>query len=108
MIVQSTNTGSDISNNQFDILMPGGGLGAKDGCTAEFGVTLPGARYGGVSTRAECDQMPAALKAGCQWRFDWFLNADNPTFNFEQVQCPAAILAKTSCKRDDDSSFPAA
>lgn len=108
MIVQSTNTGSDISNNQFDLLMPGGGVGIFNGCASQYPGGVPGAQYGGVSSRAECDQMPQALKAGCQWRFDWFKNADNPTFSFAQVQCPAALLAVSGCKRADDSSFPAA
>ena len=53
MIVQSTNTGGDLGSNQFDLLMPGGGVGIFDGCSAEFGTALPGARYGGVSSRAE-------------------------------------------------------
>lgn len=108
MVVQSTNTGSDISNNQFDILIPGGGVGIYDGCKIQYGTSLPGAVYGGVSKREECDQMPAALVAGCQWRFDWFLNADNPTFEFQQVQCPAELTAISGCKRSDDASFPVA
>ncbi|KAK1224965.1 hypothetical protein PQX77_012114 [Marasmius sp. AFHP31] len=38
MIVQATNTGGDLGNNHFDILMPGGGVGAfTQGCPAQFG-----------------------------------------------------------------------
>ncbi|OLN81147.1 putative endoglucanase type K [Colletotrichum chlorophyti] len=59
-------------------MMPGGGLGIFDGCTSQFGFQFPGARYGGVSSRSECSALPAKLQAGCQWRFDWFKNADNP------------------------------
>ncbi|KAF7552359.1 hypothetical protein G7046_g7432 [Stylonectria norvegica] len=106
MVVQSTNTGGDISNNQFDILMPGGGTGLFDGCTPEFG-GIPGAQYGGVSSVSDCDSMPELLKDGCKWRFNWFGNSDNPTFTFKQVQCPKAITAISGCTRDDDSSFPA-
>ena len=105
MVVQSTNTGGDLSNNHFDLLIPGGGVGIFDGCTPEFG-GIPGDRYGGVKTRAQCDSMPELLKDGCYWRFDWFENADNPDFTFEQVQCPSALTDKTGCKRNDDSSFP--
>ncbi|CAM1501147.1 Fc.00g103090.m01.CDS01 [Cosmosporella sp. VM-42] len=105
MIVQSTNTGSDISNNQFDILIPGGGMGQFDGCTPEFG-SMPGDQYGGVKNRDDCEAMPELLKDGCKWRWDWFNNADNPSFTFEQVQCPKELTDKTGCKRDDDSSFP--
>lgn len=107
MIVQSTNTGSDISNNQFDILMPGGGVGLFNGCASQWG-GIPGAQYGGVGSRGECDGMPDHLKAGCYWRFDWFLNADNPTFDFKQVACPAELADKTGCRRSDDGNFPAA
>jgi hypothetical protein len=44
MVVQSTNTGGDLGSNQFDILMPGGGVGIYDGCLVEFGSSLPGAQ----------------------------------------------------------------
>jgi glycosyl hydrolase family 45/cellulose binding protein with CBM1 domain len=50
--------------------------------------------------------MPELLKDGCQWRFDWFKNADNPDIEFEQVQCPKEIVAVSGCVRDDDSTFP--
>lgn len=106
MVVQSTNTGSDISDNQFDLQIPGGGVGLFDGCSVEFGQALPGEQYGGVTSRDQCDQMPAKLQAGCYWRFDWFLNADNPAFEFNQVKCPSEITAISGCVRDDDSSFP--
>ncbi|KAI1179705.1 glycoside hydrolase family 45 protein [Nemania sp. FL0916] len=110
MIVQSTNTGGDLGANQFDLLMPGGGVGARDACPAEFGHTLPGAQYGGVSSEAQCSDpnMPAELRAGCEWRFSWFENADNPTVSFQQVACPAALTAISGCTRNDDSSFPQA
>ncbi|KAI1174793.1 endoglucanase from Humicola Insolens At 1.7a resolution [Nemania sp. FL0916] len=109
MIVQSTNTGGDLGSNQFDLLMPGGGVGLFDGCKSEFGQSLPGQQYGGVSSRSDCDasNMPASLRAGCYWRFDWFENADNPNVNFKQVACPAALTAVSGCKRSDDGSFPA-
>ncbi|KAM0329519.1 hypothetical protein ACHAQA_004828 [Verticillium albo-atrum] len=106
MVVQSTNTGGDLGNNHFDIMMPGGGLGIFDGCSPQFG-GIPGARYGGVGSRSECDGMPGLLKDGCQWRFDWFKNADNPDFTFEQVQCPSELVAISGCRRDDDGDFPA-
>ncbi|KAJ4164584.1 hypothetical protein LMH87_006252 [Akanthomyces muscarius] len=108
MVVQSVNTGSDISNNQFDLLIPGGGVGLFNGCASQYSGGLPGAQYGGVSSRAECGQIPQPLRAGCLWRFDWFKNADNPTFAFAQVRCPSALLAVSGCKRTDDNSFPAA
>jgi hypothetical protein len=107
MVIQSVNTGSDLADNQFDLQIPGGGTGIFDGCTSQFGSSLPGAQYGGVSSRADCASMPAKLQAGCYWRFDWFRNSDNPTFSFTQVQCPAELTSKTGCVRSDDKSFPA-
>ncbi|RYO81950.1 hypothetical protein DL762_006854 [Monosporascus cannonballus] len=106
MIVQSTNTGGDLGSNHFDLLMPGGGVGLFDGCSAQFGHALPGAQYGGVSSRAQCDQMPENLKEGCYWRFDWFSNSDNPDITFSRVRCPSELTAKSGCVRNDDSSQP--
>lgn len=85
--------------------MPGGGFGIFDGCTAEWGTPAGGwgARYGGISSRSQCDSFPAALKPGCYWRFDWFQNADNPAVTFKQVACPAALTAKSGCVRANDS-----
>lgn len=105
MVVQSTSTGGDLGSNQFDLAIPGGGVGIFNGCNSQFG-GIPGAQYGGITSRSQCDAMPDALKPGCQWRFDWFQNADNPTFTFQRVQCPAEIVSRTGCKRSDDGSFP--
>ncbi|RDL38601.1 Barwin-like endoglucanase [Venustampulla echinocandica] len=105
MIVQATNTGGDLGSNQFDLAIPGGGFGIFNGCTAEWGTpsTGWGAQYGGISSRSQCDAFPAALKAGCYWRYDWFMGADNPAISFKQVACPAAITAKSGCVRANDA-----
>ncbi|KAL3421913.1 glycoside hydrolase family 45 protein [Phlyctema vagabunda] len=109
MVVQATNTGGDLSGNQFDLSMPGGGVGIFNGCTSQYGApsTGWGAQYGGISSRSECDNFPEALKAGCYWRFDWFMGADNPSVSFTQVSCPAAISKNTNCVRSDNSAAPA-
>lgn len=80
-------------------------MGIYNGCTAEWGAPSSGwgAQYGGISSRSDCDSFPDALKDGCYWRFDWFEGADNPTVSYTQVECPAAITAKTGCVRADDS-----
>ena len=72
MIVQATNTGGDLGDNHFDLVLPGGGVGTFNGCTAQYNAPADGwgARYGGVSSRSECDQLPAAIRPGCYWRFD--------------------------------------
>lgn len=109
MIVQATNTGGDLGSNQFDLAMPGGGVGIFNGCTTEFGAPSSGwgSQYGGVSSATDCSTFPAALQAGCNFRFGWFEGADNPTVDFKQVECPAALTKSTGCKRADDSSMPA-
>lgn len=101
MIVQATNTGGDLSGNQFDLAIPGGGVGVFNGCTAQWGAPSSGwgAQYGGVSSRANCFDFPTELQAGCLWRFDWFGGSDNPGVTFKQVTCPAALTAKTGCVR---------
>ncbi|KAK2615822.1 hypothetical protein N8I77_002548 [Diaporthe amygdali] len=105
MIVQSVNTGGDLSGNQFDLQIPGGGTGIFDGCTTEFGSSW-GAQYGGISNRSQCSTMPSKLQAGCDWRFDWFRNSDNPTHTFTQISCPAELTSITGCVRDDEANFP--
>ncbi|PKS12821.1 hypothetical protein jhhlp_001033 [Lomentospora prolificans] len=102
MIVQATNTGGDLGQNHFDIAMPGGGVGIFNGCTDQWGSPPNGwgERYGGISNGADCDSFPEKLKAGCKWRFDWFGGADNPSVNFQQVQCPAEIVDKSGCQRN--------
>lgn len=85
--------------------MPGGGFGIFNGCTTEWGTPAGGwgAQYGGITSRSQCDSFPTALQSGCYWRFDWFQDADNPTVTFQQVECPAALTAKSGCVRADDS-----
>ncbi|UJR23216.1 hypothetical protein I4U23_026235 [Adineta vaga] len=102
MMVQVTNTGGDLGNNHFDLQMPGGGLGLFDGCSRQFGITnidLWGARYGGVSSIGQCENLPAVLRPGCYWRFQWFQNADNPSMTFKKVDCPHELTDNTQCIR---------
>ncbi|QRN93181.1 hypothetical protein JRI60_28695 [Archangium violaceum] len=103
-VAQVVNTASDLGSNQFALLIPGGGVGLFNGCQAQYNAPADGwgARYGGISSQAECSKLPAALQAGCNWRFGWFQNADNPTVTFRRVKCPAEITAKTGCVRKDE------
>lgn len=105
MIVQATNTGGDLGSNQFDLAIPGGGVGIYNACTDEYNAPSSGwgAQYGGISTDT-CSSFPKALQSGCSFRFDWFEGADNPDVEFEQVACPAEITKKTGCVRSDDGS----
>jgi len=106
MVVQVTNTGGDLGSNHFDVQIPGGGVGIFNGCTAQWGAGTDGwgARYGGVSSRSQCSSLPSQLQAGCQFRYDWYENADNPNMLLTRTACPKSIIAKTNCKRNDDSS----
>ncbi|KAG9018774.1 hypothetical protein FRB90_009778 [Tulasnella sp. 427] len=106
MIVQATNTGGDVGGSQFDIMIPGGGVGAfPQGCINQYGSTSGwGAQYGGVSSRAQCSSLPSALQAGCQFRFDWYKGADNPNVTWQKVTCPAALVNVSGCLRNGEST----
>lgn len=99
MVVQVTNTGGDLEENHFDIQIPGGGFGLFDGCTSQFKLSKEswGSQFGGISKRTDCDQLPEALVESCYWRFDWFLNSDNPSMVFEEVECPLELTQNTGC-----------
>mmetsp|Transcript_44820 Transcript_44820/g.82464 ORF Transcript_44820/g.82464 Transcript_44820/m.82464 type:complete len:398 (+) Transcript_44820:35-1228(+) len=109
MVVQVTNTGSDLGENHFDIQAPGGGFGIFDGCTKQWSLsskTAWGARYGGLMAaglgKKGCKRMPKELQPGCEWHFDYL--GDNPKIKSHyRVACPAQIANKSSCRRLDDS-----
>jgi hypothetical protein len=119
MIVQSINIGGDVGSNQFDIAIPGGGVGAFNACSTQWGVPSSelGAQYGGLL--ASCKQQSNAsdhnalkncvmqkcmsvfearglteLAAGCHWYVDWFEVADNPALKYAEVPCPAELTGK--------------
>ncbi|KAJ8922214.1 hypothetical protein NQ315_004151 [Exocentrus adspersus] len=100
MLVQVTNTGSDLSSNHFDIAIPGGGVGIfTQGCSSQWGAPSNGwgQQYGGVASADECSQLPDALQTGCKFRFEFLLNVSNPSVKFEQVQCPSEIVDISGC-----------
>lgn len=72
MVVQITNTGGDLGSNQFDLQVPGGGVGIFNGCQSQWNAPSNGwgERYGGVSSLADCSSLPSALQAGCKFRYD--------------------------------------
>ncbi|KAL8674350.1 MAG: hypothetical protein Q9168_001210 [Polycauliona sp. 1 TL-2023] len=95
MVVQAVSVTSSI---------PGGGLGDTSSCTEQYSTDsiFWGSQSQGFSSVADCDRLPRALKDGCLWRFGWFAGAQNPSVNFEQVTCPAALTAKSGCSRADE------
>lgn len=102
MIVKVSNTGGDVGANQFDLMIPGGGVGQFNACSNQWGTSDLGAQYGGFLTnckgshaerkacvRDQCTKVPAgAAREGCLWFVDWFQAADNPKFTSEQTDCP--------------------
>jgi hypothetical protein len=102
MIVKVSNTGSDVNGNQFDLMIPGGGVGIFNACSRQWNASDLGAQYGGFLTdctgghaakkecvRQQCAKIPAgAARDGCLWFVDWFEVADDPKFTSQAVDCP--------------------
>jgi Glycosyl hydrolase family 45/ShK domain-like len=102
MVVKVTNTGGDVGGSQFDLMVPGGGVGQFNACSRQWGTTDLGAQYGGFLTectgshaakkecvRTECMKIPAgSARDGCLWFVDWLQVADNPKFTSQQTDCP--------------------
>jgi hypothetical protein len=124
MIVQAINIGFDVGGGQFDVLIPGGGVGAFNACSAQWGAADGelGPDYGGVLLQCKQEQNfngtlasykacvaeacaalfdggKGDLAAGCQWFIDWFEVADNPNLVYQEVQCPAAIIEVSGMDR---------
>lgn len=105
LVVQVTNTGADVGSNQFDLQIPGGGVGIFDACTNMYGLPAGsngwGKQYGGILSIEDCETFPESLKEGCKWRFNWLLGADNPKMKFAEVECPKELTDITGCIRKD-------
>ncbi|XP_057669826.1 endoglucanase-like [Diorhabda carinulata] len=99
MLVQAINTGSDLYSNQFDLQIPGGGVGLYNGCSRQWNAPEDGwgDRYGGVHTLEECNQLPQQLQEGCRWRFEFMEGVPNPNVTFYEVKCPLELIAITNC-----------
>jgi hypothetical protein len=120
LIVMSSNIGHDVAGGQFDVLIPGGGVGAFDSFSKQLNVNIEtlGARMGGLLTScddeiggwtATLDQWQTCLRSkcqsvfgskskflldGCMWQADWFMAANNPTLLYKEVACPQYLLDK--------------
>jgi len=104
MIIQIINNGG-VAADQFDLLIPGGGVGALNACSSQWGSSDLGAQYGGFlngcsgnkdCVRQKCQTIFAnkpELMEGCDWFLGWFNAADNPNFVFKPIACPAAITS---------------
>ena len=128
MIVQAINIGADVQNGQFDLLVPGRGVGMFDACSSQWGVSSSelGAQYGGflLACQRQGDRNDHAamkacvmqscmnvfearglseLAAGCEWFIDWFQVADNPSLKYQQVACPSE-LTSMGVQRDSQAT----
>ena len=134
MIVQTINIGFDVSGGQFDLLIPGGGVGQFNACSAQWGVSNAelGAQYGGLLSackselgynaglsaykscvRSKCDSVFGSrgltdLAAGCRWFADWFEAADNPALKYKEVACPAQLSGDSGMNRSGRSDISTA
>lgn len=124
MIVQATNIGYDVAGGQFDLLVPGGGVGAFNACTDQWGISTDqlGKQYGGMlaackeqlgwnaahSEYKSClaqscevfnDRGLGELYEGCMWYVDFFEASDNPSLKYREVSCPAAITERSGVDR---------
>jgi hypothetical protein len=109
MIVQAINTGGDVGGGQFDILVPGGGVGAHDACTRQWGTSDLGQQYGGFVSGCGVDRDCVAqmcldtfsnsgmedLLAGCLFYVEWFEVANNPKVRYQQVPCPSELTSRS-------------
>jgi hypothetical protein len=115
LVVQVVNTGG-IAQTQFDIMVPGGGVGDFDACSSQWTTSNLGERYGGfllacqkksddydtykTCARQWCSSVFAGgdksdLLAGCNWLVDWLAVADNPKVKYRPVDCPQEIRARS-------------
>jgi len=134
IIAQAINTGSDVSNVQFDLQIGNGGTGAFNNCAGkswsmfpgEFTTDIWGAVYGGCDYRdssegsPSCDNLPPLPQDGlnmemaednlidlCKYSFDKRVRKgpQNPTIvDMARVECPVELVEMTQIKRKDDPS----
>jgi hypothetical protein len=105
MVVQVVNTGG-IAGNQFDLFIPGGGVGDLNACSDQYGAPSDGwgISYGGILEEKGCESINEDdRKEGCKFRFgSFFKGADNPNMKFQRVKCPSWHTDTTGCKRNDE------
>lgn len=113
LIVIASNIGYDVEQGQFDIMIPGGGVGIYNGCS-RFNWGPQGAQYGGLLSECEtetnytaskykscltskCEKSfsgDAKAKEGCLFLANWMNAAGNPLHNYKEVECPKQLLDK--------------
>ena len=119
LVVMASNIGYDVAGGQFDVMIPGGGVGLFNGCANILGNNM-GAQYGGLLSdcenevgwsgsdddiyrkRKECLSNKcktvfankANAKAGCLFQAEFMEAAGNPLHTFEEIECPQVLKDK--------------
>ena len=116
LIVMVSNVGWDVQGGQFDIMIPGGGVGIYNG-TAGYNWGDLGAQSGGLLTDCEnsvgwdgdlltlrknclvqkCNSTFAndsEAKSGCLFLANFMEAAGNPKHNYKEVKCPSILSSK--------------
>ena len=118
LVVMASNIGYDVAGGQFDVMIPGGGFGAFNGCS-QMGWNIPSnsTTYGGLLSDCEkevgyngdllnkrkqcltekCNSAFASdtqAKEGCLFLATWMEAAGNPNHTYKEVECPSALKAK--------------
>ena len=113
LIVMATNIGGDVQQGQFDILIPGGGVGMFNGCS-QMGWGAQGEQYGGLLSDCEketsykagsyakcltekCNKAfgnDSEAKKGCMFLVEWMEAAGNPEHNYVEVECPEVLKSR--------------
>ena len=116
LIIMTTNIGGDVQQGQFDIMIPGGGVGMYNGCSS-MGWGNMGKQYGGLLSdceeevgyqgnllkkRTECLTSKCnsvfsndnEAKQGCLFLANFMQAAGNPMHNYVEVECPEVLKNK--------------
>jgi hypothetical protein len=131
LILQSINTGSDVTGNQFDMQIGDGGAGAFNTCAGgaspghdtmypgTYDENNWGRQYGGVDNKAQCQNLPSHpfvsgpmeaagddLVTLCEYGFDHGARLEgggNPSIlSLGRVKCPTELVELTQIRRSDD------
>ena len=113
LIIMTTNIGGDVQQGQFDIMIPGGGVGMFNGCSS-MGWGAQGEQYGGLLSDCEKESNYAAArtlsclekkcasvfsndneaKQGCLFLAGFMHAAGNPNHKYVEVECPDVLKKK--------------
>ena len=118
LIVMASNIGYDVAGGQFDVMIPGGGVGLFNGCNDILKGTSLGAQYGGLLSDCEtevgysgsdediytnrkscltkkCEGFSnTQAKKGCKFLADFMEAAGNPKVDYESTSCPSSLKSK--------------